>query len=96
MSLSIHTILKRSHFTLALGAAALFATSGCLAPGESLVINSDLSFDGAGGTEDATEIAFLLEHQDDNTIQILWDPWRISRSKLGRMQGQGRYHSILA
>jgi len=32
MSRTIHTILTRSHFTLALGAAALVATSGCQLP----------------------------------------------------------------
>jgi len=32
MSRTIHTLLTRSHFTLALGAAALVATSGCIQP----------------------------------------------------------------
>ena len=46
MSRSIHTILKRSHFTLALGAAALLATSGCIQPQPIGFEFGDLAIDG--------------------------------------------------
>jgi len=54
MSRTIHTILKRSHFTLALGAAALVATSGCIQPqpigfGELQDPNGSVDLSGAGG-----------------------------------------------
>jgi len=79
MSRSIHTILKRSHFTLALGAAALVATSGCIQPqpigfepGDLEDPNGSVDLTGAGSGEEEAALEFAaLTFDADGSIEIV-------------------------
>ena len=79
MSRSIQTILKRSHFTLALGAAALVATSGCIQPqpigfepGGLDDPSGSVDLTGAGSGEEEAALEFAaLTFDADGSIEIV-------------------------
>ena len=104
MSRTIQNLIKRSHFTLALGAAALVGTSGCqLPPGFDLSQledpTADIDLSGATAEPEAELAALTLSAQGEIEIVILTEAGevteRIETSYRSEMGPEASEHSLM-